>query len=88
MLEVYCLDRSGRYQLQAVDANGRYWIAEMDLVLAVWQGSRENHTGAWLRWWDAKGNLLLWGTESVERERQRAERLAEQLRLAGIEPDM
>jgi hypothetical protein len=26
-----------------------------------------------LRWWDKSGNLLLWGSELVEQERQRAE---------------
>jgi hypothetical protein len=26
-----------------------------------------------LRWWDTSGNLLLWGKEFIEQERQRAE---------------
>lgn len=73
----------------------------MDLFLGVWQGTRANRTGYWLRWWDAERNLLLWGSELAERERQRAEqehqraeqehqraeRLAAQLRAAGIEPE-
>jgi hypothetical protein len=56
----------------------------------------------WLSWWDDRGNLLLWGSELVERERQRTElehqraeeerqhidRLAVQLRAVGIEPDL
>lgn len=41
----------------------------------------------WLRWWDSQGNLLLTGEERAEQERQRADRLAEQLRSLGIEPD-
>jgi len=47
-----------------------------------------------LRWWDEQENLLLWGFKQVERdrqtitqERQRAKRLAAQLRAAGIDPD-
>jgi hypothetical protein len=47
-----------------------------------------------LRWWNAAGELLLWSEERVEQERQRAdreklraERLAEKLRQAGIELD-
>jgi hypothetical protein len=40
-----------------------------------------------LRWWDEQGNLLLWGTEQVQQERDRAERLLAQLRAAGIEPE-
>lgn len=80
-LEVYQLDDQRRYQLQSPDANNRYWIAQMGLFLGVWQGTRENRTGYWLRWWDENGQLLLWGSE-------RAERLAAQLRAAGIEPDI
>ena len=59
----------------------------MNLFLGTWQGERENRTGYWLRWWDEQGNLLLWGLEKAEQERQRAERLAAQLRAAGIEPE-
>ncbi|NEQ27642.1 MAG: Uma2 family endonuclease [Microcoleus sp. SIO2G3] len=79
-LEVYQLDDSAQYQLQNPDANNRYWVAQMRLFLGVWQGTRENRTGYWLRWWDENGELLLWGSE-------RAERLAAQLRAAGIEPE-
>ncbi|QIR37638.1 Uma2 family endonuclease [Tolypothrix sp. PCC 7910] len=86
-LEVYCLDNNtGRYVVQNPNENQRYWIAQMNLYLAVWQGTRENRTGNWLRWWDEQGNLLLWGSELAQKERQRAERLAAQLRAAGIEP--
>ncbi|BAY63464.1 hypothetical protein NIES22_35520 [Calothrix brevissima NIES-22] len=100
-LEVYSLDNNtGRYVVQNPNENQRYWIAQMNLYLAVWQGNRENRTGNWLRWWDEQGNLLLWGSELVEQERQsaeqerqraeqekqRAERLAAQLRAMGIEP--
>ena len=41
----------------------------------------------WLRWWDDQGNLLLTGEERANRERQRADRLAERLRQMGINPD-
>jgi hypothetical protein len=67
----------------------------MNLYLGVWQGTRENRTGYWLRWWDEQGQLLLWGSElaeqerqRAEQERQRAERLIAQLRAAGIEPEV
>ena len=87
MLEVYRLDDSEHYQLQTPDGNNRYWIAEISLFLGLWQGTRENRTGYWLRWWDEGGKLLLWGSELATKERQRAERLAAQLRAAGIEPE-
>jgi Putative restriction endonuclease len=84
-LEVY-RNESGQYILQSANEESRYWIPEMNLFLGVWQGTRETRTGAWLRWWNSSGDLLLWGTEQVEQERQRAERLIAQLRAAGIEP--
>jgi len=91
-LEVYHLVNS-KYLLQPESENNRYWIAEMGLFLGVWQGEKENRPGYWLRWWDAEGNLLLWGVEQLEQERQRteqerqrAERLREQLRMLGITP--
>ncbi|PAX59734.1 Uma2 family endonuclease [Brunnivagina elsteri] len=92
-LEVYKLDNLGNYELQTPDANNRYSITQMNLFLGIWEGIRENRDGFWLRWWDETGELLLWGSEAATQERQRAEtekqradRLAQQLRDAGIEP--
>lgn len=91
-LEVYYLDnQTDKYIVQTPNENQHYWIGEMNLYLGVWQGIRENRSGNWLRWWDEQGQLLLWGAELVEQERQRteqerqrAERLAAQLRLRGL----
>jgi hypothetical protein len=48
----------------------------------------------WLRWWDKSGNLICWGGELLELERQRAEqaeekniRLVERLRAMGVDPE-
>ncbi|KAF3889209.1 MULTISPECIES: Uma2 family endonuclease [Nostocales] len=94
LLEVYQLDDSGRYQLQSPDENNLYWIKEMNLFLGTWLGTRENRSSYWLRWWNEQRELLLWGFEfaeqerqRAEQERQRAERLAAQLRALGIEPE-
>jgi Uma2 family endonuclease len=101
VLEVYQLNSLGRYQVQQPDSNNRYWIEGVGLFLGVWQGTKAERTGYWLRWWDESGEMLLWGAEMVERERQqkdlaqqqaeqereRSERLAAQLRAAGIEPE-
>jgi len=101
LLEVYRLNSSERYEAQQPDANNRYWIAGVGLFLGVWHGTKAERTGYWLRWWDESGQMLLWGAEMVERERQqrdlaqqqaqqereRSERLAAQLRAAGIEPE-
>jgi hypothetical protein len=94
ILELYRLGESRRYRLESANEQGRFWMPEMELFLGVWQGNRENRQGNWLRWWDEEGNLLWWGTEQIEQERQRteqerqrAERLAAQLRAVGIEPE-
>ncbi|MEN9222795.1 MAG: Uma2 family endonuclease [Thermostichus sp. BF3_bins_97] len=85
-LEVYHLEE-GRYQLLPPQANQRYSIPPLQLELGIWQGSKEARSGYWLRWWTPNGELLLWGTEWLEQERQRAERLADYLRRQGIDPN-
>ena len=45
----------------------------MGLFLGGWIGRKADYEGCWLRWWDSDGNLLLWGGERLEIERQRAE---------------
>ncbi|MBW4513385.1 MAG: Uma2 family endonuclease [Scytonematopsis contorta HA4267-MV1] len=93
LLEFYQLE-NGRYELKQPDENGRNWIASMNLFLGTWQGTKQGRTGYWLRWWDEAGNLLPWGVELVEQERQRAEqerqqkeRLIAYLKSQGIDPD-
>jgi hypothetical protein len=94
LLEMYRFDDAKRYKPSTANEHNCFWIPEMQLFLGVWEGIGENRLGYWLRWWDDRGNLLLWGTERValeeqltEQERQRAERLAAQLRAVGIEPE-
>jgi Uma2 family endonuclease len=100
VLEVYFLVE-GRYQKQSPDENGRFAIATLGLFLGVWMGKKAELECYWLRWWDKSGNLLPWGTELVEQERQRAEqerqraqqaeqkadKLAQRLREMGINPE-
>ena len=93
-LEVYRLGEGKRYESQKPASNGRYWIETMNLFLGVWEGTRERRTGYWLRWWNQDGELLLWSLELAQRERrraeeekQRADRLLQQLRAAGLEPE-
>lgn len=76
------------------DENGRLGIASMNLFLGTWQGSKGERTGYCLRWWDEAGNLLPWGVEKIEQERQRAEqqrqqkeRFAAYLQSQGIDPN-
>ncbi|MDX2270785.1 MAG: Uma2 family endonuclease [Cyanobacteriota bacterium] len=92
-LEVHQLE-AGRYQPLDKDSQHRFWLEPMGLFLGVWQGEKEGRVGYWLRWWDASGELLPWGVEKVEQERQRAEqerqradKLAAYLRSQGLDPD-
>jgi hypothetical protein len=72
VLEMYQLNDAGHYVLQPPQQR-RYWIEALGLFLGVWEGRKGNRQGYWLRWWDESGQLLPWGVELVEQERQRAE---------------
>lgn len=92
-LEVRCLQEQ-RYQVQSANAEGRFWIPELQLFLGLWYGERLCQQTHWLRWWDRDGNLLLWSSEQAEQERQRAEQerqraelFAAKLRELGIDPE-
>ncbi len=93
-LEVYNWVNTRYHRLQP-NERGHYPIDLMGIELGVWEGSYQNQTQRWLRWWDSQGNLLLTGSEQAKLERQRAdreqqqkERLAAYLRSQGIDPDL
>ncbi len=74
----------GYYQLLELNERGHFAIAPLGVELGLWQGSYQNQTMLWLRWWDEEGNLLLIGDERAELERLRGEQqreIAEQERL-------
>ncbi|MEH1972901.1 MAG: Uma2 family endonuclease [Nostoc sp.] len=62
----------------------RVWMPGLELGLGLWQGSYQQIERLWLRWYDASGN---WVPTPLERESQRANRLAAQLRELGVNPD-
>jgi Uma2 family endonuclease len=100
-LQVFQL-QGDSYQSATADAQGRFWIPEMQLSVGIWHGTRLGVTTHWLRWWNADGDLLLWSSEKAEQEhqraeqehqraeqeRQRAEQLAAKLRELGVDPDV
>lgn len=86
-VEVYHLV-DGRYQRLEANERGRFPIAPLGVELGIWQGRYQNLVLPWLRWWDGEGNLLLTGAERAERAESDLERLKEQLRSAGIEPEV
>lgn len=62
----------------------RVWMPGLEPGLGLWQGSYQGIERLWLRWYDASGN---WLPTPLERESQRANRLAAQLRELGVNPD-
>ncbi|MEH1821324.1 MAG: Uma2 family endonuclease [Nostoc sp.] len=62
----------------------RVWMPGLELGLGLWQGSYQGIERLWLRWYDASEN---WLPTPLERESQRANRLAAQLRELGVNPD-
>ncbi len=92
-LEVYHLVDFTYQQMEANERN-HYPIPPLGVELGLWNGTYQNQTQSWLRWWNLDGNLLLIGQEQAEKERKRAElaeqkaaKLAERLREMGIEPE-
>ena len=80
-LEVYhYID--GAYQKIESNERGHYPIAPLGVELGLWQGSYQNQSQLWLRWWDEQGNLLLIGEERAEQERERAEQERERAQQA------
>lgn len=89
-----------RYQELEI-TNNCCWLDELELGLGVWEGDFQAATGQWLRWYDASDHWILTSAELAEQEKDRAdqatqraeqekqwaERLAEQLRSLGIDPE-
>ena len=71
-LEVYHLIDFTYHQIEP-NERGHYPIPLLQVELGLWQGSYQNQTQLWLRWWDLEGNLLLTGREQAELESHRAE---------------
>lgn len=90
LLEVRYLQSQG-YEVLTPNTEGKYWIEPLELSLGIWQGKRQNITTSWLRWWNASGHLLLWGSEKIEqkqqqieKEKQKNQRLLQRLQELGV----
>src|SRR5919202_1449158 len=68
-LEVYHLV-NGFYELLEANERGHYPIASLGVELGLWEGTYQNQTQLWLRWWDERGELLLIGDERAEQAEQ------------------
>lgn len=62
-----------RYTRLEPNERGHYPIELMAVELGVREGSYQNQTQQWFRWWDNQGNLLLTGSEQAKLERLRAD---------------
>lgn len=67
----------GRYEELQPNSEGWLWSDQLVLYLGVYEGQ--------LRFFTAEGQLLLSPVEALEQERQRSQRLAQQLRDMGID---
>ena len=63
-------------------------LDKVGLGLTLWEGVFEEKQAQWLRWCNLAGEIIPTGRERAEQERQRAERLAAQLKALGIEPEV
>ncbi|NLF73355.1 MAG: Uma2 family endonuclease [Candidatus Anammoximicrobium sp.] len=75
-----------RFQYRPLDDPGL--LPGIGLGLRSWHGVFENHDNTWLRWIDAEGKWIATGGERAERAEQRADKLVEQLRRLGVEPEV
>ncbi|MFB2978980.1 Uma2 family endonuclease [Microseira sp. BLCC-F43] len=82
-LEMYHLIEAN-YQKMTPNERGHYPITPLEVELGVWQGTYQNQTRLWLRWWDMQGNLLLIGDERAAAAEQKAI-AAEQKAIAAEE---
>lgn len=67
---------SGSYEAMAIEGD-RLWLPKLQIGVGLWQGEYRDIHRRWLRWYDTDGQWLP----------TKSERLAEQLRQLGIEPD-
>lgn len=63
-----------RYE-EVVLAEPRFWFAEIQAGLGIWQGSYQGTEGLWLRWYDGEGN---WSATPREQAERRAEQAAQE----------
>ena len=88
-IEVFLLEENGVYSYYPCEPNedGLFWLEAVSLFLGVWEGTHFERTGYWLRWWSPEGEMLLWGEELTEQERQKAEQerqKAEQIQRKAV----
>lgn len=82
-LEVYRL-KNGEYILQP---GNPVWLEEVGLAIGHERGTYQGITRDWLYWYDKEGVRYLTPEERATNAEERAQRLAEELRRLGVDPD-
>jgi hypothetical protein len=96
---VYCLIE-GKYELLPSE-NNRVWLPEIELALGYENGEHIGWKREWLYWYDGSGNRYLTANERAinaeaiaaqerlakQAAEEKAQQLAERLRMLGINPD-
>lgn len=59
-----------RYRRMTPNPQGRYIIERLGVELGIWQGQYLDMELPWLRWWNARGELLPTGQQRAEMEHQ------------------
>ncbi len=83
-IEMYHLV-NGTYELMIPNERGHYEIPEMKVEVGIWEGTYQDLTLPWMRWWDKDGKLIPTNEEAKEMERQRAEQERQRAELAEQE---
>jgi Uma2 family endonuclease len=97
LLRIFRLQATEYIEVEILDQ--RFWFAEIELGLGLWQGFYQGMEGQWLRWYDQTGNWISTNQEEklqerqradqesqrADQERQRADLLAAKLRELGID---
>ncbi|AFY85241.1 Uma2 family endonuclease [Oscillatoria acuminata] len=66
-----------RYEELTKDDRGWLWCNSLGFWLGTWEGTLQQETATWLRFFDGDGNLILLPEELAKIERQRAENEAQ-----------
>ncbi len=84
-LRAFQLNGSHYRELELIES--RIWMEDIGLGLGLWQGSYEGIERLWLRWYDRNRNWISTPEEIAEREKLRADKLAQKLIDMGINPE-
>ncbi|WP_264322275.1 Uma2 family endonuclease [Zarconia navalis] len=72
-LQGWTLDANQTYQPLSANDRGWLWCRTLELWLGTWEGTVQQQSATWLRFFDRDGNLVLLPSEAAEAELNRTE---------------